>query len=217
MATPATKASGIGHRNRECFAGLARGAADFLAIGRGDGLHRLPVRRAPSRHRQLKLAAVDVGNHSQFVDVRLSDRLEPHGLPDSGRRRVKNSVGLERLLAVRLAPFDRVPRAHDQFLRPGRLERVGDVASEAVVTAGMGADFDAIDENMASPNSPRRNSTARFGPAQAAGISICRRYQMRLLSSTGLLTWERTDCGGKGTRIFPSKCAGISAALAVIA
>src|SRR6266550_3995850 len=77
----------------------------------------------------------------------LRERLEPYGLPDSGRGRVEDSVRfvLPALFAARQASVARgVVRAHDQLVVAGAHDG-GDLRAEGRVTALVLRNFSAVD------------------------------------------------------------------------
>src|SRR5439155_25694585 len=87
----------------------------------------------------------------QRVDVRLRDRLDPHGLPDDGGRGVPDALWLGVLLADGLIAFGgRIPDVDGDGVELAG-EVGGDVESEGVVAAGVLADFLAIDVNRGVP------------------------------------------------------------------
>ena len=79
-------------------------------------------------------------------------RFEPHRLPDAGGRRVHDAARLQHLFAARLtAGIGRVKHLNGDFLLARRLQRVGDVETEIVITAAVNAEFLAVDGHLRFP------------------------------------------------------------------
>src|SRR4029077_16087746 len=98
------------------------------------------------------LGALRVGNDSGRAQAGVGHRFQPDGLPDAGGRRVVDAARFQDLLAARLrAAVARVPDADDQLLLAALLEGVGDVETEAVVTAAVDAEFLAVDPDSRLP------------------------------------------------------------------
>ena len=113
-----------GHAHRERPVRLARRARHLArSVQRDRGHGRVRRVRAASAGRDLDRAGVDVRYQRQRVDGRVSDRLDPHRLPDPRDRRVPDAAGPIDLLAARLrAGVRRVPHGDDQLLRTVRAE-----------------------------------------------------------------------------------------------
>src|SRR5216683_2612126 len=90
-------------------------------------------------------AAIWIRHDCQAFNPGFRYRLQPHRLPDTGRRRVVNTLRLGDLLTARLGAMVRsVPHAHDQLLLLASFEGIRDVEAEGVIAAAMLAEFRAV-------------------------------------------------------------------------
>jgi hypothetical protein len=88
----------------------------------------------------------DVRRRDDVVDRLVRHRLHPDGLPDARRGGVEDAARVRALLADLLGVgVRRVGDVDDDLLRPGALERVGDVGGEGGVAALVLGDLRAVD------------------------------------------------------------------------
>jgi hypothetical protein len=123
-------------------------AGPALGIGRRDALAEDGDLDAFSS-RGLDLNAdffrVDVGDDAKGADVFRVDRFDPDCGPDARDRRVPDAPGLPDLLAAGLCSrVNGIPDGEDDGLFSAFPERVRDVEVKGIVSAAVGADFDAV-------------------------------------------------------------------------
>ncbi len=93
-------------------------------------------------------ARAGVGGDGQVLHVAGRHLLEPDGLPDPGHLRVPDAAGVTHLLAAQLPALGLVLHADHHFVVAGA-ERVRHVDGERRVSAHVGADRAAVDEQFA--------------------------------------------------------------------
>ena len=138
---------GIRNRELEFLAGRAADLGDrFAAFAR----HHFHF--AVAFDGQTQTASIHIRHHFQGCDVGFRHRLEPHGLPDAGGRRIHDWAGTQGLFATRLAAgIGRIEHLDLDFLRAIGFQRLGDVEAERVVSTPVAADFLAIDGDFRFP------------------------------------------------------------------
>src|ERR1039458_7391258 len=95
---------------------------------------------------------VHVWCQPQIVNANFRHRLEPDRLPDARSGRVKNSLGLARLLAARLVALGGVKNRHANFFLARPFQTVGDVEAEGIIAAAMLPDLMTVDEDARVPD-----------------------------------------------------------------
>ena len=84
--------------------------------------------------------------------MRGSDRLQPYGLPDSGDRRIPDSLRVGHLLSTGLVAFiARVPYTHHQLMRTFAIQIGSDIQGKRGKASRVGTDQDIIHEHVRFP------------------------------------------------------------------